>query len=342
MKLIASLAIAFTLGSGAAARAADHLVFEGKSGPGKGLHVVLLAGDEEYRSEEAMPMLAKILSERLGFRCTVCFALNEDGTINPDNGASLSHPEALDSADAIVMSLRFRHYPDAVRKHFTDALARGVPIVGLRTSTHAFNDAELGKFGKDVLGEQWVSHWGKHKSEATRGIIEAGARGAAILNGVSDIFGTTDVYEAHPPDDAKILVRGQVLKGMTPTDDPADYKKNRSSDKQEQGINDPMMAIAWTREVKIDGGKTRRTFCTTMGAASDLTNEGLRRLVVNAVFWGLGLEVPQKADVRFVDPYEPTFYSAGGYFRGKTPEDFALGKATTPAPPAPPKEKKKN
>ena len=65
MKLIASFAIACSLGLGASARAADHLVFEGKSGPGKGLHVVLLAGDEEYRSEEALPMLAKILSERL-------------------------------------------------------------------------------------------------------------------------------------------------------------------------------------------------------------------------------------------------------------------------------------
>ncbi len=352
MKLIASLAIACTLGLGASARAADHLVFEGKSGPGKGLHVVLLAGDEEYRSEEALPMLAKILSERLGFRCTVCFALNEDGTINPDKGDSLSHPVALDSADAIVMSLRFRHWGEAASRKFADALKRGVPIIGLRTSTHAFNGLKgnewekwnynnNGGFGKEVLGETWVSHWGKHRVEATKGIIEPSAKGLPILNGVSDVFGTTDVYEAYPPADARILMRGQVLKGMTPADKPADHKKSRSTDKQEQGVNDPMMAIAWTRETKLDGGKTRRTFCTTMGAATDLTNEGLRRLVVNAVFWGIGIEVPKKADVRLVDPYEPTFYSAGGYHRGKKPEDFGLGKATTPAPPPPPKEKKK-
>ncbi|MCE9518455.1 MAG: ThuA domain-containing protein [Verrucomicrobia bacterium] len=340
MKLTVLLALAFALGTSTTARAADHLVFEGKNGPGKGLHIVLMAGDEEYRSEEAMPMLAKILSERHGFRCTVCFSLNADGTINPDNQTGLSYPEALDSADAIIMSIRFRQYPDDVRKHFTDALARGVPIIGLRTSTHAFKDKDLGKFGKEVLGEQWVNHWGSHKHEATRGIIEASAKDEAILNGVSDIFGTTDVYEAYPAADAKILLRGQVLKGMNPTDEPADYKKKRSTDKQEQGINDPMMPIAWTREMKIDGGKTRRTLCTTMGAASDLTNEGLRRLVVNGVFWSLGLEVPKKADVSFVDPYEPTFYSAGAYNHGKKPEDFALGKATTPAPTAPPKMKK--
>lgn len=342
MKLIASLAFALAIspGLGTSACAADHLVFPGKKGPGQGLHVVLLAGDEEYRSEEAMPMLAKILSERQGFRCTVCFSVAPDGSIDPNNGASLTHPEALDSADAIVMSLRFRHWPDDVRKHFTNALARGVPLIGLRTSTHAFNDEELGKFGKDVFGEGWVSHWGSHKKEATKGIIEPSAKGAAILRGVSDIFGTTDVYEAYPPADAKILVRGQVLKGMTPDEAPADYKKKRATDKEEQGVNDPMMVVAWTRETKTDGGKTRRTFCTTMGAATDLTNEGLRRLVVNAVFWGIGLDVPKKANVAFVDPYEPTFYGFNGFNHGKKPEDFGAGKATTPGPPPPPKEKK--
>jgi hypothetical protein len=352
MKIFTSLAAAVSVILGGPVWSADHLVFEGKSGPGKGLHVVLLAGDEEYRSEEALPMLAKIFSERHGFRCTVCFSLNEDGTINPDKGDSLSHPEALDSADAIVMLLRFRHWGDAASQKLAGALARGVPIIGLRTSTHAFNGYKGGSwekwnynnnggFGKEVLGETWVSHWGKHKVEATKGILESSAKGEAILNGVSDVFGTTDVYEAYPPADAKILMRGQVLKGMTPSDEPADYKKPRSTDKQEQGINHPMMAVAWTRQTKLDGGKTRRTFCTTMGAASDLTNEGLRRLVVNAVLWGIGLDVPQKADVTLVDPYEPTFYSAGGYNRGKRPEDFGPGKVTTPAPPAPPKEKKK-
>ena len=34
-------------------------------GPGKGKHIVLLAGDEEYRSEEGLPMLGKILSQRI-------------------------------------------------------------------------------------------------------------------------------------------------------------------------------------------------------------------------------------------------------------------------------------
>src|SRR4051812_12878983 len=84
------------------------LVFEGKDGPGKGKHVVFLSGDEEYRSEEALPMLAKILSQKHGFKCTVLFALDDDGTINPNNKASLPGAEAMDTADVIVTSLRFR------------------------------------------------------------------------------------------------------------------------------------------------------------------------------------------------------------------------------------------
>lgn len=331
--------------------ASDHLSFQGKDGPGKGKHVVLISGDEEYRSEEAMPMLAKILSNHHGFDTTVLFSLAADGTIDPKNGGSLSHSEALEKADAIVMLTRFRHWDDAASKRFQSALDRGVPVIGLRTSTHAFNGyakdspyaawnfGNKGGFGKNLLGETWVSHWGSHKHEATKGVIEAAAKDLPIMHGVADVFGTTDVYEAYPPADATLLFRGQVLKGMTPSDAPADYKKKRSTDKVEQGVNDPMMAVAWTREVKNAAGTTNKALCTTMGAATDLLCEDLRRLVVNSVFWGLGLEVPAKADVTFVDPFEPSMYGFDGNNKGLTPDDFGLGKATKPAAPAPAKGK---
>lgn len=318
----------------------NSITYEGFEGPGRGKHIVFLSGDEEYRSEEGLPMLAKILSQRHGFKCTVLFALDSDGTINPENNASLPDAEALDSADEIVMLLRWRNWPDEQMKHFVDAYERGVPIIGLRTATHAFKSSGTYKayntFGKRVLGEDWVNHWGKHKSEATRAIQEGSANGDPILNGVSDIFVTTDVYEAHPPADVKILFRGQVLKGMNPTDPPADYKK-KTNKKEEQGINDPMMPIAWTRLNKNDEGKENRVFCTTMGAASDLQNESLRRLVVNAAYWGLGLNVPAMADVRYLDEYKPSTYGFGGYRRGIKVEDHGLGKILREGDPAPAK-----
>jgi hypothetical protein len=335
LPLLSSLAV-FTL----SATAADPLfvTYEGKEGPGKGKHVVLLSGDEEYRSEEAMPLLGKLLAEKHGFKATVLFAVDPDGTINPKNTSSLPGSEAIDTADLVIMSLRFRNWPDADLKHLADYMAAGKPIIGLRTSTHAFsgiakdspyadwNWNKNGGFGRKILGETWVSHWGSHKKEATKGIAEAGAEKDPVMRGVADVFGDTDVYEAYPPADSKILLRGQVLKGMKPTDEPADYKKKRANDKQEQGVNDPMMPVVWTREVKNDAGKTIKSLCTTMGSSTDLENEGLRRLIVNAAYAFTGLEVPARADVTIGADFKATMYGFGGNKKGLKPSDFAASK----------------
>lgn len=354
--LLRSIVLGAMLGSLSAAFAAPApapvVVYPAQPGPGAGKHLVFLTGDEEYRSEEGLPMLAKILSQRLGFKCTVLFALAADGTIDPESNASLQGAEALDSADGIVMMLRFRQWPDEAMKHFADAVARGVPIVGLRTATHAFRFPannpsayrRFNDFGREVLGENWVSHWGANRRGATRGIVEPGAESDPILRGVSGVFGDSGVYETHPVDGSKILLRGAVLKSMKPTDEPDTYRKKRKSDEQEQGVNDPMMPIAWTRLHTGENGKTNRVFCTTMGAATDLVNEGLRRMVVNAVLWGFDLPIPPKTDVRFVDPYAPSDYAFKGFRRGLVPEDHALGKtlpAGTPPPAAVEKKKKK-
>lgn len=302
--------------------------FPGGNGPGKGKHVVLLAGDEEYRSEEALPMLAKILSKHHGFQCTVLFSTDEDGTINPNKGESLGKPETLDSADVIITSLRFRKWSDDAMKHFDSAIQRGVPVIGLRTSTHSFQlpDSsafkEYNGYGKKVLGESWVSHWGDHKKEAALTVIEKGAGKNPILSGVGEIFVDTDVYEAYPPADATILLRGQVLKGMDRKDPPAAREKTRASDNQKQDINSPMMPVAWIREVKNTSGKTNKILCTTMGAATDFKDENLRRLVINGVFWGAGIKVPSKTDVALVGDYEPSKYEFNGYKKGTKAADY--------------------
>jgi hypothetical protein len=328
--------VALTL---SAVRLADTSVsYPAKAGAGQGRHVVFLTGDEEYRSEEGLPMLAKILSQRHGFTCTVLFSVDPDGTINPKNSKSLSNAAALETADAVVMLLRFRAWPDEDMAKFGNLLRAGKPIIALRTSTHAFNGFPAGSrwetwnynnkggFGKRVLGETWLTHWGKHKAEATRGVIEESQRGNPLLRGVAGIFGDTDVYEAYPPSDATILVRGVVLSGMTPGAAPADYRKARATDKQEQGVNDPPMPVVWTRLNRNDNGTTNRVLATTMGSATDLENEGLRRLVVNAVYWGVGLSVPEKADVTYVDEYVPSFYGFDGFRKGLHASDFELGK----------------
>jgi hypothetical protein len=312
-----------------ASDAADYVIFEGGHGPGKGKHIVLLSGDEEYRSEEALPMLAKILAVRHGFKCTVLFAIDPaDGTINPLVLTNIPGMEALDSADVCLMSLRFRELPDAQMKHFVDYVNSGKPIIALRTSTHAFayerdkqgpyvkydwrDKSWPGGFGQQVLGETWVSHHGSHGKESTRGVINPPFKDHPILRGVSDIWGPTDVYTVtHLPPDSKVLVLGQVLSGMKPEDPPVAGSKNH-----------PMMPLVWVRDYPGERGKISRIVTSTMGAAVDLESEGLRRLIVNACYWAAGLEreIPRKADVDYVGSYQPGWFGFGKFTRGVRPE----------------------
>jgi hypothetical protein len=321
--------------------AGEWVVYEGKKGPGKGKHIVFLSGDEEYRSEEGLPQLAKILAVQHGFKCTVLFSINKDGEIDPNTQNNEPGIEALDSADLCVILLRFRGWPDQQMKHFVDYYLAGKPIIALRTSTHAFQfkkDSQSayakfgwqspdwpGGFGRQVLGETWVDHWGRHKSEATRGVIDAGAKGNPLLRGVTDIFGDTDVYEAHPVADAKVLVWGQVLKGMKPVDPPADYRR-KTNKGVEQGVNEPMQPVVWVREHKNEAGKVNRILTTTMGSATDLRNEGLRRLLVNGAYWAVGLErkIPKQAKADLVGDFQPTMYGFNGFKKGVKPAEHEL------------------
>jgi hypothetical protein len=324
----------------------DTLVFAGQSGPGNGKHVVLLAGDEEYRSEEMLPQLAKILAERHGFRCTVVFSLNEAGEIDPNERRRQPGLEALQTADVCVMMLRFRRWDDADMKHFVDYYLSGKPIVGLRTSTHAFDyppDSASayrkfgwrsgewpGGFGKQVLGETWVSHWGAHGAQATRGRIVAEH---PLLRGVDDVFGPTDVYEASPPPDAQVLMRGEVVAGMKPTDGAAGGRKKTAAG-VEQEINDPMMPIVWLRRPVNEAGRANRVLTVTMGAATDFENEGFRRLLVNGVYWMSGLPVPPAAPVDLVGPYAPSPFGFEGFRKGVRPSDFRQNPQSGPPLPA--------
>ena len=308
------------------------LEFAGKSGlPGSGTRVVLISGDEEYRSEESMPMLAKILSVRHGFDCTVLFAIDpETGIINPNNQTNIPGLEALAKADLMIIATRYRQLPPEQSRWVYDYVKAGKPVIGLRTATHAFTgDAETEglkwkDFGLVVLGETWVNHHGKHKVEGARGVIEPANADHPVLRGVKDVFGPSDVYGVtHLNPEATIVLRGAV----TTTLDP-------KSAVVAGGKNAPMMPLAWFREYQIPNGKKGRAFCSTMGAAVDFLSEDLRRLIVNATYELAGKQVPTKADVTFVDPFTPTFY---GFLpveawtkRGAKPADFGMGKATLP------------
>lgn len=293
------------------------VVYEGTDGPGKGKHIVLISGDEEYRSEEALPQLGKILAKHHGFKCTVLFAINpKTGMINPNINNNIPGLEALKTADLMIVFTRFRNLPDDQMKFIDDYLESGKPVIGLRTATHGFNltsktyakyhwqskvKGHEDGFGRQILGETWISHHGNHGSQATRGIINSEQAKHPILKGIEDgeIFGPTDVYGVRLPlpGDSVPLVFGQIVNGMKPEDKALEGKKNN-----------PMMPVAWVKTYQTESGKSGKVFTTTMGASQDLLNEALRRLIVNAVYWAIGLEskIPDKANVELVGEYKPT------------------------------------
>ena len=308
------------------------LQFEGQEGPGKGKHIVLISGDDEYRSEEGMPMLGKLLAQHYGFTCTVLFPIEpETGNIVPSYQNNIPGLEHLAKADLMILLTRFRELPDEQTKYFHDYIMAGKPIIGMRTATHAFhyeknknspyakydwrNKSEgwEGGFGQKILGETWVAHHGDHGKEGARALIDGLAQQEdhPILRGVKDIWAASDVYTVkNLPKEAEVLIYGVATSGMTP----------ESSVNWEKSV----MPMAWTKDYQMEGGKKGKVFTTTMGASVDLISADLRRLIVNAVFWGL--DIPDKItadmDVSIVGKYEPSMFGFGTFRKGMRVEEF--------------------
>jgi hypothetical protein len=228
----------------------------------------------------------------------------------------------------MLIGTRFRKPNAEDAEHITNFLNSGKPVVGIRTSTHAFNGGEkfgdkisFGQFGPLIMGEGWVSHHGRHKVEGARGMIETKNAAHPILKGVTDVFGPSDVYGVKRlTEKDTILLRGAVTENLEPSSSFVDSK------------NDPMQPLAWLHPYEAPNGKKGITFCTTMGASVDLVSEDLRRMLVNSVYFLTGLKVPENADVSYVDPFYPSFY---GFIKDKEfwpgqdmqAEDYGLGKS---------------
>lgn len=302
--------------------------------PAKGKKIVLIASDHEYRSEETIPALARILSRHHGFDCTVLFGIDEQGYIEAGK-SNIPGLEALDDADGLVIFARFLALPPKQMKHIDDYLKRGGPVVGLRTSTHAFNykndkdpyykhhfryeggDYKAG-FGHQVLGQSWVGHYGKNHQQSTRITIVPDKSGHPILRGIKDIHVQAGGYNAEPAPDWNILTMAQPLMTMEVDGKPDESK--------------PPMASEWTREYQGDNGTKGRAFTSLYGASEDILNAGYRRMLVNAVYWSLGLEDQIKADsnIAFVGSYQPNTFG-GGYAKEVKPAVYEGFESPIPA-----------
>jgi len=325
---LVALTLAATLFSNGSGFAADSpLVYQGNDGIGSGKHIVFLAGDHEYRSEEALPALARILAKRHGFKCTVLFNIDpETGYITPGNN-NMPHTDAVNSADLLVFGLRFQNFPAEQMQPIADYIKRGGPVVGTRTSTHAFKipakspfakfdfqykGKEMkGGFGRQVLGETWAGHYGRNHVMSTRLEIVPENAEHPVLRGVENPWVEAGGYWTDPEANSVVLANAQPLQGMTQDSPIADDKKPCPG--------------AWVRTYKGENGSEGRVFTTTYCASEDIRNDGFRRLMINGCLWALGMEdaITGELNTDFVGPYDPSTFSFGGYRKAVKPQELA-------------------
>lgn len=303
------------------------ITYEAGAGSEKGKHLVFIASDHEYRAEQTCPALARILAQHHGFKCTVLFGVDKDGFI--EAGASnIKGLEVLKDADGVVLFGRFLDLPDEQMQHIVAYLDRAGPIVGLRTSSHAFKIPKgktyskydfkyagsdfKGGFGQQVLGNTWEGHYGRNHKQGTRIQILPEQKKHPILKGVDDgAFCYAGAYNSVVRPGMKVLTNSQPMLSM---------KKDAKLDDSK-----PPMASTWTFSYKGKNGKSARAFHSTQGASQDILDENYRRMLINGIYWSVGLEaqIKQTSVIDFVGPYRPTTFRMNGHVKNLKPEGLA-------------------
>ncbi len=231
-------------------------------------HVALVIGEQEYQTSRTLPEFAQRELVPRGYRISLVAAPDKESDGNFQNW------EALRSADVILLSARRRQPPAEMMALFRAHLAQGKPLIGIRTASHAFEvrgqkegtPTTWPDFGTEILGADYQDHYpaGPGKNTVVHGIPSAAQH--PILNGVHpDFRSTTHLYRSR---DLKATVTA-LLTGVT-----------------EDGTSQ-VEPIAW-----INQADHRRVFYTSLGDPQDFANSDFRRLLRNAVIWGLDDLVP--------------------------------------------------
>jgi uncharacterized protein len=280
------------------------------------IHIVFVTGDEEYRSEESMPMLARILKNRYGFQVSVRYAITGN-YINPNNQDNIPGLDILEDADMMVMYTRFRSLPDDQLQYILNFAESGKPMAGFRTSTHAFSYGEDHEnhhldfdWPQEVFGLPWISHHGG--SNSTDVLIDEENSDHPILRGVEPFHARSWLYHANTLlDDAVPLLTGRAVEGAEPG---GDY------------FDDPH-TVAWTNYYQGEQG-TSRVFFTTLGHPNDFFDENMRRLAIQGFYWALEMEdqIPDEGlNVDIIGNYDPNPAGFGEQFKQNVrPDDITL------------------
>tara|TARA_R100001143_G_scaffold63592_2_gene73084 strand:- start:23734 stop:24681 length:948 start_codon:yes stop_codon:yes gene_type:complete len=269
-------------------------------------HIVFVTGDEEYRSEESMPMLARILKNRYGFDVTVVYAISDE-FIDPNRLDNIPGLEVLAEADMMVMFTRFRKLPDHQLQHILDFAESGKPMAGFRTATHTFQYGEDHlnhhldfDWPQEVFGLPWISHHGGENSTDVTIYEENSShpilRGINPFHARSWLYHATTLHERSEP-----LLTGRAVEGAEPGG---------------EHFGDPQ-TVAWLHNYQGNNG-TSRVFFTTLGHPEDFYNQNMRRLSIQGIFWAMGLEdqIPESGlDADIIGEYDPNPAGFGEQFK---------------------------
>ena len=242
--------------------------------------IVFVSGDHEYSGESTLPKIAAELEKNYGFRTKVLTAF-------PDHNAEENIPglEALKEADVAVFFLRWRRLPADQVQLIEDYLKTGKPLVGFRTTTHAFKYPaghpleKWNAFGEMAFnappgwgGKAHHTHYG-HTSSTDVTIIPAEAKNI-LLTGVGNNFHARSwlyqVLPGFPSNGSTALLMGHSVN----SENPAAYDN----------------PVAWTGK----NGYGAKFFFTTLGHPEDFDQEPFQHLVINALHWAAGKPIPKK------------------------------------------------
>lgn len=240
--------------------------------------VVFVCGDHEYSGEQTLPLIATELEKNYGFRTKVL-----KSSPNQNSEKNIPGLEILKEADLVVFYLRWRQLPVDQLNMIDTYLKSGKPVIGFRTSTHAFN------FPKGHESERWNT-FGEFALNAPPGWGRAGHTHYGHMS-------TTDVYGIEK------AAKHPILRGIDPNFHCASWLYRVLPDYPTKGsewllmgksVNPDKAAIdnpvAWVG-VNSFGAKV---FTTTLGHPEDFMNESLQHLIINAVHFQTGKKVPKK------------------------------------------------
>ena len=247
--------------------------FKGDNPP----HIVFMIGEKEYSTALTLPAFAKRHLEYRGIRCTF---VNVDEN-NPNNFPGLI---ALKDADLLFVSVRRRTPSRFQLELIHNHLAKGKPLVGIRTASHAFDSdppstkhVRWSEFDDAILGVDYKGHYGNKppKAPATWVSVNKNTANHPILTGINQ-----DAFKAksHLYKNKKLSKNVKVL--LTGT-----------LEGQDNIINEP---VAWTN--KVNGS---RVFYTSLGSTGDFNLSVFKRLLLNGVLWTIEKPIPP-ADPRVI------------------------------------------